>query len=312
MSKKLLSIIIPVYNEEGNVDSVYRALLGTFQQVADRYDLEILFTDNHSTDGTFDRLKALATEDKRVKVLRFSKNFGFQRSILTGYLRAQGDAAIQIDCDLQDPPELLLEFIQRWENGYKVVYGVRRTRQEGWLLERTRKLFYRLVDRLSEDDLPHDAGDFRLVDRVVLDQLAAVNDQQPYLRGLIASIGFEQVGIPYDRRARAWGSTKFSLAELLTLALDGVLNHSVVPLRLATFAGLTLSLLSVLGGLAYAAGRLFFGQDWPPGFATLSVLSLLGMGLNALFLGVIGEYLGRIYKQVKPKPLTIVECELNT
>jgi dolichol-phosphate mannosyltransferase len=311
MTRKLLTILVPVYNEGTNIGPLYDALLPVFGELdAMGYDCELLFTDNHSIDDTFAQLQALSQRDARVRVLRFSRNFGFQRSILTGYLNARGDAAIQIDADLQDPPGLFPEFVRRWEAGCQVVYGVRRGRKEGWAITAARKVFYRLIDKLSDTPLPVDAGDFRLVDRVVLDELARMDDYHPYLRGAIAAMGFRQEGVAYDRSERTRGESKFNLGSLVRLAMDGILNHSVVPLRLATYTGLAVSLLTFVGLLGYMAGRLFFGQTWPAGFATVTVLVLLSLSLNALFLGVIGEYLGRIYQQVKKRPITIVERRL--
>jgi dolichol-phosphate mannosyltransferase len=281
------------------------------QQVRDRYDFELLFTDNHSTDRTFEILTDLARRDPRVRAIRFSRNFGFQRSIFTAYSNARGDAAVQIDSDLQDPPSLILEFLAKWEAGYQVVYGIRATRREHWWMNVTRKVFYRLIDSLSEDPLPHDAGDFRLVDRRVLNELLKFEDYHPYLRGTIATLGFEQIGISYSRAERQRGESKFSFGQLLGLALDGILNHSVVPLRIATYLGLLISVVTFLGTVGFAVGRIVFGKAWPPGFALITILILGSLSLNALFLGVIGEYLGRIYRQVKRRPLTIVERELN-
>jgi glycosyltransferase involved in cell wall biosynthesis len=309
-SRKMLTILVPVYNEGPNIQPLYDALRPVLAELEHRYDTELLFTDNHSTDETFDHLERLSQLDPRVRVLRFSRNFGFQRSILTGYLNARGDAAIQIDCDLQDPPELLVEFVKRWEAGSRVVYGVRRGRKEGVPITLLRKVFYRLIDALSEDKLPLDAGDFRLVDRAVLNELAKMDDAHPYLRGAIAAMGFQQEGLVYDRAERLRGQSKFDFGSLMRLALDGILNHSIVPLRLATYTGLAVSLLTFLGLLAYVGGRLLFGQTWPAGFTTVTVLVLLSISLNALFLGVIGEYLGRIYQQVKKRPLTIIEQRL--
>src|ERR1051326_288999 len=226
-------------------------------------------------------------------------------------MKAAGDAAVQIDCDLQDPPELIREFLRLWAEGWHVVYGIRRSRKEGWGIQATRRVFYRLLDALSEDRLPHDAGDFRLVDRRILEQLKQIDDYQPYLRGAIASLGFNQIGVPYDRNVRTHGSSKFSVRDLVALALDGILNHSVVPLRIATFTGLLVSVLTFLGLLFYAIDKLAFGGDWPPGFATTISLILLALSLNALFLGIIGEYLGRIYKQIKKRPLTIIESQID-
>ncbi|MBM4342271.1 MAG: glycosyltransferase family 2 protein [Deltaproteobacteria bacterium] len=311
MTRKMLTILVPVYNEAPNIEPLFAALAPVLAELQASYDVELLFTDNHSEDATFEKLQARGAVDPRVRVLRFSRNFGFQRSILCGYLNARGDAAIQIDCDLQDPPALIVQFVQRWQAGAKVVYGVRRSRKEGWLITVLRQAFYRLIDRLSDTRLPLDAGDFRLVDRCVIDELGRMEDYHPYLRGAIAAMGFEQVGIPYDRSERRHGESKFPLSKLVALAVDGILNHSVVPLRLATYTGLAVSLLTLGMLVATVIGRLLYGGAWPAGFATLTVLILLSLSLNALFLGVIGEYLGRIYQQVKRRSLTIVEARVN-
>ncbi len=310
-NRKLISICVPVLNEEQNVESLYEALLPVMV-VLSKYEFEILFTDNHSTDGTFNVLERLALRDPRIRIIRFSRNFGFQRSVFTAYANARGVAAVQIDCDLQDPPSLILDFVRKWEEGYRVVYGIRGSREEGALMNVVRKFFYRLIDSLSEDDLPLDAGDFRLLDRCVIDELVKFDDYQPYVRGTVAALGFDQIGIPYNRLERQRGKSKFSFRELIGLAFDGILNHSVVPLRMATYLGLVISCLTFLAIVGYGVGRIFFGRNWPPGFATIIVLILGSLSLNALFLGIIGEYLGRIYKQVKRRPLTIIEREVNS
>lgn len=312
MRKPLISICVPVFNEAANVGPLYDRVAAVMATLASRYDFELLFTDNHSTDATFERLADLARADPRVRVLRFSRNFGFQRSIATNYRHARGDAAMQLDADLQDPPELLGEFLALWEQGYKVVYGVRRSRpEESAALHVARRLFYRIIDYLSEDELPHDAGDFRLIDRVILDELSKVEDQQPYLRGTISAMGFRQTGIPYDRSARERGSSKFNFAKLVALALDGILSHSTVPLRLASFIGFGVTAVALAGAVYYLVARLFFRSDWPIGLASSSILTLLSIGMNALLLGIIGEYIGRIYKNVKRMPFTIIEAAID-
>ena len=311
--KRLISICVPVFNEEGNIEPLYEAVVPVMLQASNRYDFEVIFTDNHSTHRTVDILSEIARRDPRVRAIRFSRNFGFQRSIFTAYSNARGDAAVQIDCDLQDPPALILEFLAKWEAGYQVVYGIRTIRQEHWWMNATRKVFYRLIDSLSEDPLPHDAGDFRLIDRRVLNELLKFEDYQPYLRGTIATMGFEQVGILYARAERERGESKFSFWTA-DVDLRAGRNHriiSVVPLRIATYLGLLISVITFLGIVSYGIGRIVLGRDWPPGFATIVILILGSLSLNALFLGVIGEYLGRIYRQVKRRPLTIVERELN-
>jgi glycosyltransferase involved in cell wall biosynthesis len=309
--KKLISIVVPVFNERDNINPLHDALVPVLAGLEDRYDFDILFTDNHSTDETFSILRRLAAKDRRVRALRFSRNFGFQRSILTGYNYARGDAAIQMDCDLQDPPALIPVFLSKWEEGYQVVYGERRSRKESVWSSLSRKIFYRLIDLLSEDPLPLDAGDFRLVDRCVLNELKFVNDDQPYLRGTIATLGFNQIGIPYDREERQRGESKFTMRQLFSLALDGILNHSIVPLRVATYLGLLVALCTFGAIVFYTVGALFFARTWPPGFATVTVLLLGSLSLNALFLGVIGEYVGRIYRQMKRGALTVIQEEID-
>ena len=309
--KKMISVIIPVYNEDENIKLAYDALTLVMLDIQDKYDYELLFTDNHSTDNTFEIIRDLSQTDNRIRALKFSRNFGYQRSILTGYLHARGDMAVQIDCDMQDPPEIIKKFLKHWEMGYDVVYGVRRSRRENWLINSLRKIFYRLIDFLSEEYLPKDAGDFRLIDRKVLNVLKEIRDQQPYLRGAIAAIGFKQIGIPYDRNARIRGKSKFSMGNMINLALDGMLNHSIIPLRIASYTGFFVTVISIVLVIVYFIGKLIYGPLWNAGFATTTILILISIGLNGLFLGIIGEYIGRIYKQVKDSPLTIIEETIN-
>lgn len=310
-NKKLVSLVVPVYNEELNIDPLYIAVINVIADLDDRYEFELVFTDNHSTDKTFEKLQTLHKQDGRVRVFRFSKNFGYQKSILTGYLQARGDAIIQLDCDLQDPPSMIIDFLDHWETGFDVVYGIRVKRKEYWLINLARNIFYRLVDYLSEDRLPVDAGDFRLIDRKVVSVLRQIDDAQPYLRGTIATIGFRQIGLPYERNERKLGKTNFRIRDLINLALDGILNHSILPLRFASSFGVFISFIAIILIVFYAIGRLVFGFEWPDGFTTLTILTLAGIGLNALFLGIIGEYLGRIYQQVKKKPLVVIEMQLD-
>ena len=309
--RKLISFIIPVFNEDGNIQRCYDSITTMMDTLSDRYDYELIFTDNHSTDGSFVQLQQLAQQDERVKVLRYSKNFGHQRSVYTGYAHSSGDIAVQIDSDLQDPPELVPEFVRLWEEGYKVVYGVRKTRKEGWVINKVRHIFYRFINLISEDELPLDAGDFRLVDWRVVEELCKVEDYQPFLRGTIATMGFEQIGVPYDRQERVWGESKVPLTVMVRIALDGVLNHSVAPLRFAVYTGLLVSVVALGLLVGFLASRLWFGQEWPAGFATTTILILMSITLNAFFLGIIGEYLGRIYRQGKHRPMVVIEEELN-
>ena len=242
----------------------------------------MIFSDNRSTDKTFSILRKIAKNDLKVKVLRLSKNYGYQKSILNGYNHAKGDVAIQYDSDLQDPPELIIKFLEFWNEGNDIVYGIRRSRKENFILNLTRKL-YRLIDFLSEDHLPKDAGDFRLLDRKILDILKNVSDVQPYLRGTIASMGFKQVGIPYDRDKRRRGKSKFKLRDLLNLAVDGILNHSIIPLRIASYTGFLISISSLVLILIYFLGKLIYGPLWTRGFTTTTIFILISIGINSLF-----------------------------
>jgi len=308
--KRLVSVLVPAFNEEMNVDRAYGAIVDVFQELPE-YDYEIIFTDNHSTDRTFSMLRKIAAEDPKVRVIRFARNYGYQRSLLYAYQSAAGDCSVQIDCDLQDPPSLIPKMLEMWRQDYQVVYGVRRSLQEGRFISSLRRLFYSVINRLSEDELPLNAGEFRLVDRRILDELRNVADTSPYLRGLISSMGFSQIGFEYDRSARIAGHSKFPISAMVSLAVDGILNHSLVPLRIASFASLLIGVLTFTVIFVYLVGKLVFGQDWPPGFATTTVLLLLSITLNAMFLGILGEYLGRVFMQSKYSAGPIVEKSLN-
>ncbi len=310
-AKPLISLVVPVYNEEETLPLFYPAVRAVIDPLADRYEFEFVFTDNHSSDGTPELLRELARMDSRIRAYRFSRNFGYQRSILTAYLRAKGDAAIQLDCDLQDPPELIPVFLETWRGGSDVVYGIRRSRLESRRWTLARKVFYWLVDFLSEDPIPRDAGDFRLISRRVIEELRRIGEPSPYLRGTIATLGFRQTGIDYARQARMVGQSKFSFYDNIKLALDGIVNQSVVPLRVATYVGLAIAALTVLASLGYIVAYFTVGFRAPAGFTTITVLILGSLGINALLLGVIGEYLGRMYLQMKNRSLSIVERELH-
>lgn len=309
--RPLISVIVPVFNEEDNVERCYRRINEIFAGMSDQYRLELFFSDNHSTDRTFELLAEMAASDPHLRVIRLARNFGFQRSVLTAYRNVVGDAAVQIDCDLQDPPELIIEFLRLWRQGHDVVVGIRRKRQEPQVLQLARKSFYRLLRRISDDQMIDDAGDFRLVDRSVIERLKHVRDARPFTRGLISALSVRQTGIPYDRAAREFGHSKFPLRRLWGFAMDGIVNHSLVPLRLATLIGLGAFLSAFLMITWYLLGFLIAGNQWPEGFATLTILLLASIGLNAVLIGILGEYVGRIYEEVRVRPLTIIESTIN-
>jgi dolichol-phosphate mannosyltransferase len=306
----LVSITIPVLNEEDNLESLYARLTLLGAQLEGEVELEFVFSDNHSSDKTWERLEKLSARDGRVRAIRFSKNVGFQRSILANFLHTRGDAVMQVDADLQDPPELLVDFLAKWREGYHVVYGIRRKRKEGVLINAFRSFGYWLIDKVSEHPIPRDVGDFRLVDRKVINALCAMKASHPYLRGMIAGLGFNQTGIEYSRDARVAGKSKFGVSRLISLGLTAVFNHSVVPLRLATFAGVSALAASALGAAYYLFLRLTF-PELPQGLASIHILVLFGIGLNSLLLGIIGEYILRIYLILRAEPIAIVERSVN-
>jgi dolichol-phosphate mannosyltransferase len=305
-SRKLISFCIPVYNESANIERLISRLQSTAASLAERYDFEFLFTDNCSEDDTVARLKAAAAHEPRIRIIRLSRNFGFQKSILTNYLNARGDALIQLDADLQDPPEMAAEFLARWERGYKVVYGVRRKRHESRLMQRVRKAGYAFISNLSEEPIPLDAGDFRLIDRVIVEALQEYNDYAPYLRGAIATLGYPQVGIEYDRAQREAGKSNFGIREVIRLGMDGLFSTSMVPLRLATWVGVIALAVSVLAIPFYIIAR-YTNPSFPTGLASIYIFILTSMGVNALLLGVFGEYIGRIFRNTRGGPITIVQ-----
>lgn len=308
--KLLVSISIPVFNEAENIDALLERLNG-LAETESKYDFEFLFTDNASSDSTFEKLAQKAISDSRIRVLRFSRNYGFQISILMNYLNARGAAAVQIDADLQDPPELISSFLREWEKGYKVVYGIRKRVPEFFLLRWTRRAYYRTVRFLSETDIPVDAGDFRLIDRQIIEELRDVREQTPYLRGLIANMGYAQCGIPYDRTTRQAGTSKFNLLSLISLGLDGITSQSTRPLRVVTLFGVAISIAAFLGVLTYGFIFAIARDNLPDGFTTLTFIGLISLGLNALFIGLVGEYVGRIYNNTRGLPMALIERRIE-
>jgi dolichol-phosphate mannosyltransferase len=308
--RPLISIAVPVFNEAGNLSALYGRLCQIGHTMADRCELEFVFTDNHSNDATWEILTDLAQKDQRVRAMRFSKNFGFQRSILANYLHTRGDAVMQLDADLQDPPEMLEIFFKHWQAGHHVVYGLRCIRPEGLLISALRRLGYWMIDKVSEYTIPPNAGDFRLIDRKVLEALIKIKTPSPYLRGTIAGLGFSQIGIMYNRDGHIAGESKFNLVRLISLGLTAVFNHSTVPLRMASlFGGLMVGGSFVLA-CYYFILRLF-RPEIPHGVTSILIFLIFGIGLQSLFMGIIGEYILRLYRMLQEEPIAIVQQSLN-
>ncbi len=304
--KHVLSVVVPCYNEEAVLEETHRRLTGVLESLAG-LDYELIYVDDGSRDGTALVLQRLQATNDQVRIVRFSRNFGHQVAVTAGIEHASGDAIVLIDADLQDPPEVIREMVARWREGYQVAYGQRVDRAgESAFKLWTAKVFYRLINRLSDVEIPLDTGDFRLMDRAVADALLAMPEQDRFLRGMVSWVGFRQVAVPYSRAPRFAGESKYPLTKMLRFAMDGVTSFSRRPLRLATWLGVFVLALA-LGGLLYAAGLRLFTGTWVSGSAALSGAALFVAGVQLLMIGLIGEYIGRIYAEVKRRPLYIVQ-----
>ena len=303
-----LSVIVPCFNEEQVLQSTHERLSRTLAGLDVNY--EIVYVDDGSTDQTNAILRRLHQQDEHVRVLAFSRNFGHQVAVTAGVDNASGDAVVLIDADLQDPPELIAEMVARWRDGFNVVYGLR-TDREGETAFKiwTARLFYRFINVLSEVAIPLDTGDFRLMDRQVIEALRRMPERDRFVRGMVSWLGFRQVALPYRRAARTAGQTKYPLRKMVHLALDGILSFSVLPLRLATYVGLLSFAAGILAGL-FSIARLLIGQPAAPWTGVLIMVLLLG-GLQLVCTGIIGEYLGRTYMESKRRPLYILKDRLG-
>jgi glycosyltransferase involved in cell wall biosynthesis len=307
----LLTILTPCFNEEGNVREVYQQVKAAMQTVPD-YDYEHLFIDNASTDATVAILRELAAADKRVKVILNTRNFGQVRSPYHAFLQARGDAVMTCVADLQDPPQLIPQFVRKWEEGYKVVIGVKQGTRESWLMRRTRRFYYWLVARLSTDvELVHNFTGFGLYDREVVEQFRGTDEQYPYFRGLVCDFGYERAEIPFVQPARTRGATKNNFFSLYDIAMLGITNHSKVPLRIATMAGFAISILSLLVALGYLVAKLMYWNELQMGTAPLLMGIYFFGAVQLFFIGLLGEYIGAINTQVHKRPLVVEKERIN-
>ncbi len=304
-SAPMFSVVAPVFNEEQLLPEFYRRTVAALEPLNEPF--EIVLVNDGSRDRSPEIMRELHAQDARVKVINFSRNFGHQLAITAGTDYARGQAVVVIDSDLQDPPEVIPDLIRRWQEGYQVVYGVRTERAgETWFKKVTASFFYRLIASITSVDIPVDTGDFRLMDRRVVDALKGVREYNRFMRGLSVWVGFRQIGVPYKRDARTVGETKYPLSKMLRFAFDGITSFSYLPLQLATYAGFLVTALSLLGIIATVILRLIPGVYAFEGQATTLVMVLFLGGVQLIFLGIIGEYLGRIYDEVKHRPLYIV------
>jgi polyisoprenyl-phosphate glycosyltransferase len=298
------SVVAPVFNEQELLPEFYRRVTAAMETLGEPFELILV------NDGCRDKSPQIMRElhglDPRVKVVNFSRNFGHQMAITAGTDYARGKAVAVIDSDLQDPPEVIPELIQRWREGYHVVYAVRSERAgETWFKKVTASMFYRMIARITSINIPVDTGDFRLMDRKVVDTMKRLREQHRFMRGLSVWVGFKQIGVPYKRDARKAGETKYPLRKMLRFAFDGITSFSYLPLQFATYLGFTIAGLSVLFIILAMILRLS-GMEALKGQATTLISVLFMGGVQLIFLGIIGEYLGRIYNEVKQRPLYIV------
>lgn len=304
----LLSIIIPVFNEKDNIDPLLKRLL----PIIKNYKYEVVFIDDGSTDNTNSEIKKYTSKNSNIKLISFYRNFGHQMALSCGYSKASGDCIISMDSDLQDPPEIIQQMVNKWQSGSLVVYAKRRTRSVDNLFKRvSASFFYNLMNFLSDVPIPKDVGDFRLLDKKVVDYLNSLPEQSKFLRGLVAWGGFPASFVSFDREKRNSGETHYSFGKMVNFALDGIISFSVKPLRLATFFGFLAAFIGFLGMLYAIIGKFYFPEDLVSGWAAIFVgLMFLG-GVQLITIGIIGEYIGKIFTQIQNRPNYTIKEKSN-
>lgn len=306
--KKLISIASPVYNEEGNIQNFYNEITNTLKKLPE-YDYEIILVNDGSKDNSLIAMLNLAKENKKVKIVNFSKNFGHQMAITAGMDHSKGDAVVIIDSDLQDPPAVILELVKKWEQGSQIVDAKRKSRNDGIFKDTTAKIFYKFLNSILTNKLPENVGDFRLLDRRCIDVLKQIKEKDRYLRGLSSWIGFTHDEVLYDRDSRKWGKTNYPLSKMFALAQNAIFSFSSLPIKLASFLSILLLLLSALI-VIYAVTESILGKT-VPGWTSQVLIFSIFTGLQMSVMAIISEYVGRIYKQVQDRPLYIVADKIN-
>lgn len=303
------SIIVPLYNEELVIEETYKRLTEVMQSTKEPY--ELVFVNDGSRDKTEQFAKEILARDKHVCLINFSRNFGHQTAITAGMDNARGQAVVVIDADLQDPPEVILQMIEKWKQGYDVVYGKRLARKGETAFKKvTAKVFYRFLSSMTNIDIPTDTGDFRLIDRKVCDAMKTIKEKNRYIRGLVSWVGFKQTSVEYVREERFAGETKYPLKKMLKFASDAITSFSDKPLRIAAYLGNAISLVSFLYLLYVVIRKLTVG-DFGEGWASIVAISLFFNGVVLIVLGIIGEYIGRIYDECKNRPLYIIDEKIG-
>ena len=308
---KLISIVTACFNEEGNIELLSKKIEDLFQNPLKNYDYEHIFIDNNSSDNTIPILRKLAEKNKKIKVILNARNFGHIRSPYHGIFQSTGDATVLLVADLQDPPSLIESFIKEWELGFKIVVGVKTKSEENFIMFAIRNFYYRLIEKYSDTEQIKNFTGFGLYDRSFIDCIKTLNDPYPYLRGLITELGFERKEIEYTQPIRKKGKTKNNFYTLYDMAMLGFVNHSKVPLRLATFIGFLVALVSIFVAIFYLVYKLIYWDIFQAGTVPMVIGIFFFASVQLIFIGIIGEYIGAIYTQVKQRPLVIEKERIN-
>jgi len=311
LNTKYISVVTNCFNEEGNVEEVYRRVKRAIESVEDVEGYEHIFIDNASTDRTVPTLKALASTDSSLKIIVNNRNFGQIRSVNHGLFQASGDAVIHVVGDLQDPPELIPDLVKKWEEGYAVVIGQKTGSPDGWLMRQLRSLFYSFMGALSDAPQIKNFTGFGLFDKNVIDEIKSLQDPYPYFRGLISEFGYSLAIVPYHQPARRRGKTTHNLYSLYDMAMLGITSHSKVPLRIATFTGFVLSVLSALVGVFYLAYKLAAWDEFDLGLAPLIIGMFFFAAVQLFFIGIVGEYIGSIHTHALKRPMVVEKERIN-
>jgi len=304
-----LTVVAPVHNEEKNISVFYKRTKAVLGKITKSW--EIIFVDDGSEDESLNKIKKIARQNKKVKALSFSRNFGHQAAITCGLNAAQGDAVVTIDTDLQDPPELIEKMVGEWKKGAEVVYAKRKSRNDNFLKRATASMFYRLLSLMSETSIPVDVGDFRLMDWRTVEAMRGLREHSRFMRGLSSWVGFKQVAVEFNRDKRSFGKTNYPYRKMLRLALDGIFSFSQKPLKLASWLGFLTTLAGFLYALYAIYLKIFRPEIVVQGWTSLAVVILVIGGIQLIILGVIGEYLGRVYTETQSRPLYIISKKIN-
>jgi glycosyltransferase involved in cell wall biosynthesis len=305
--KKQLSYIFPIYNEENNIDILYKTINNTVSSIKNIYDIEYVFVNDGSRDSSLNKLLKIQERDNNITVINFARNYGHQIAVTAGIDYAKGDALIIMDSDMQDPPRVSIELITEWEKGFDVVYAQRRSRKDTFFKKISADLFYRMLQKLADIDIPRNTGDFRLIDRKVADELKKYKEHNRFLRGMVSYIGFKQTAVQFDRDERHAGNTGYPLKKMLRFAADGIFSFSSAPLKLISRLGFFIATLSILGIIYALSVKIFTPQYAVEGWTFIVISIFFIGGIQLIMLGVLGGYIGRIYTEVQNRPLYGVE-----